>query len=167
MMPLYDLSKGDHHRVDWVYNYCYTCHQVSFQYIQVREVIKLKLFYGGVLKSISLRKDTAVQSYTIGCGAHIACVHRGKGPCRQFKQDICCDSVISCFILKLCPPVSCDAFQFLTLCNFPPFFYVHLCLACQSALYFVCVLTVVFVSRLALLPVSSSVPTQFCSQFLL
>ena len=67
-------------------------------------------------------------------------------------SDLCvmfsvCGCLISCFILNSCPHVSCFAFHFLLLCDFPSIFYVHLCLVCQSAIvYIVCVLPAVFSS---------------------
>ena len=60
-------------------------------------------------------------------------------------QLSCWFCVISCFILKLCPRVSCVAFQFLPLCDFLPFFCLHLLFVSQHCVRLVCVLPDVFV----------------------
>ena len=50
-----------------------------------------------------------------------------KNGCQKTKICYGFSFVISCFILKFCPQVSCFAFHFLPLCGLPPFFSVHLC----------------------------------------
>ena len=104
---------------------------------------------------ISDQENARKQTYTSSIGKEMQQPQDGMKPRESiflFHQcrSLSCGFVVSCFIFKFCPHMPCFALHSLPLCDFPPYFCVHLCPISQSVCHIVCVLPAALVVSLFL-----------------